>query len=306
MNDLKGASLQEILRKINQLTNEVQLKADKTAIFKLETDKAEKLYVEGEFKRVQRELDQIREWLLKLDDNLKRVAANVSAGGQPASSSTSGDILYRVEKLEGQVSHIWKAIEELKNMKAMQTSTNFTETKGSLHDDDLANKFNALYVEVQQMKNEFARWLKEMQDALNSKADIDALNNLESSFMDRLNEIVKALTKQLADKNDTKKALKLLERQLKNLYDLLMTRGTNSGGHQHGNEDDAMFTKKPLGGMSCASCEKDIINLQGRKVDFLPWNKLPFRDPSERIARVRNTVSVILCRLAKASPKCSQ
>jgi len=50
--------------------------------------------------------------------------------------------------------------------------------------------------------------------------------------------------------------LKLLERQLKNLYDLFMSRG----GHNE-NEDDAMFTKKPLGGMSCASCEKDIINL---------------------------------------------
>jgi truncated hemoglobin YjbI len=62
------------------------------------------------------------------------------------------------------------------------------------------------------MKNEFAKWLKEMQDALNSKADNDALINLERLFMERLNEIVKALTKQLADKNDTKKALKLLER----------------------------------------------------------------------------------------------
>lgn len=58
--------------------------------------------------------------------------------------------------------------------------------------------------------------------------------------MDRLNEIVKALTKQLADKNDTKKALKLLERQLKNLYDLFMSKGA------HDHEDDAMFTKKPL------------------------------------------------------------
>ena len=47
-----------------------------------------------------------------------------------------------------------------------------------------------------------------------------------------------------------------------------------------------MFTKKPLGGMSCASCEKDIINLQGKKVNFHPWSKFPFRDPSERIARV--------------------
>lgn len=46
------------------------------------------------------------------------------------------------------------------------------------------------------------------------------------------------------------------------MYDLFMNRGSSGGGHFHNeNEDDAMFTKKPLGGMSCASCEKDIINL---------------------------------------------
>jgi len=109
--------------------------------------------------------------------------------------------------------------------------------------------------------------------------------------MERINEIVKGLTKQLADKNDTKKALKLLERQLKNLYDLFMSKG---GGHVHEHDDDAMFTKKPLGGMSCASCEKDIINLHGKKADFLPWNKMPYRDPSERIARVGQGFSKML------------
>lgn len=106
---------------------------------------------------------------------------------------------------------------------------------------------------------------------------------MEKTILDKLSELVKAFTKQFADKNDTKKALKLMERQLKNLYDLVMSR---SGTHTHENEDDAMFTKKPLGGMSCASCEKDIINLQGKKVNFHPWSKFPFRDPSERIARV--------------------
>ena len=36
-------------------------------------------------------------------------------------------------------------------------------------------------------------------------------------------------------------------------------------------EDDAMFTKKPLLGLSCASCDKDIINLIGKQADFLGW-----------------------------------
>lgn len=54
----------------------------------------------------------------------------------------------------------------------------------------------------------------------------------------------------------------------------------------HDNEDDAMFTKKPLGGMSCASCEKNLINIYGKQADYLPWNRFPFRDPAERIAKV--------------------
>ena len=100
--------------------------------------------------------------------------------------------------------------------------------------------------------------------------------------MERLNEMCKALSKQFADKNDTRKALKLLEKNLKNMYDLFMSKG----GDNAGNEDDAMFTKKPLGGTSCASCAKDVIDLYGKRVEYLPWGKLPFRDPTERIARV--------------------
>lgn len=69
-------------------------------------------------------------------------------------------------------------------------------------------------------------------------------------LIDKINDLVRSLAKQFADKNDTKKALKLLERQLKNLYELFMSR--NHAAHEH--EDDAMFTKKPLGGTSCASC----------------------------------------------------
>jgi hypothetical protein len=73
--------------------------------------------------------------------------------------------------------------------------------------------------------------------------------------------VVKALGKQFADKGDTRKALKLLEKNLKNLYDLYMSRANDQ-------EDEAMFTKKPLGGNSCASCAKDILDIYGKRVDF--------------------------------------
>lgn len=92
------------------------------------------------------------------------------------------------------------------------------------------------------------------------------LAELERQIMERLDNLVKSLIKQLADKSETKKALKLLERQLKNFYDLYVSRG-DGGVH----EEDAMFTKKQLLQGSCASCEKNVVNLQGRQATYLPW-----------------------------------
>ena len=55
-----------------------------------------------------------------------------------------------------------------------------------------------------------------------------------------------------------------------------------------------MFTRRPLGGMSCASCEKNVINMYGNKAEYLPWGKMPYRDPSERIARMGKGFSKML------------
>ena len=112
---------------------------------------------------------------------------------------------------------------------------------------------------------------------------------MDKALQDRLSDIVKALTKQFADKADTRKALKIHEKQFQNLYNLIMSKGGNGE-----NEEDAMFSKKPLGGMSCASCEKGLVDMYGKRVEFMPWNKLPFRDPAERIARVGQGFSKML------------
>jgi hypothetical protein len=51
-----------------------------------------------------------------------------------------------------------------------------------------------------------------IQQELELKANKSDLEELEKIMMQRLNDIVNALTNQFADKADTKKALKLLER----------------------------------------------------------------------------------------------
>jgi hypothetical protein len=56
----------------------------------------------------------------------------------------------------------------------------------------------------------------------------------------------------------------------------------------------AMLTKKPLQGWSCASCDKDLVNLQGRIADFHPWMRLPSRDSPERLSKSGKGFSKIL------------
>ena len=56
--------------------------------------------------------------------------------------------------------------------------------------------------------------------------------------------------------------------------------------------DVGMFTKKGL--VNCASCEKNIVNLLKDPAEHQNWNRLPFREPNERIARYAQGFSKIL------------
>ena len=82
--------------------------------------------------------------------------------------------------------------------------------------------------------------------------------------------------KRFADKNDTKKALKYLEKLIKEYIHQPPLKADGS---------DAMFARKPLGGWSCASCAKALEKLMGKIGPYQAWNRLPYRDPSDRIAR---------------------
>ena len=54
----------------------------------------------------------------------------------------------------------------------------------------------------------------------------------------------------------------------------------------HTEGDNAILSKKPLGGWSCASCEKNLSNLINHPPEHQHWNRMPYRDPGERMAKV--------------------
>ena len=155
--------------------------------------------------------------------------------------------------------------------------------------EELEKQFKDLDDEFKNFNSEIIKEIKNHQDQINGKPDHTHLEELKEFLLGKIDELLRGFNK-FADKNETKKALKNLEKQLKNLYDLVMSKLQGGGP----DEDDAMFSKKPLGGFSCASCEKNLINLASKPPEHHSWNKFPLRDPSERIARVGQGFSRML------------
>jgi prefoldin subunit 5 len=134
----------------------------KSDIMKLENDKAEKLHVDGEFKRVDRELNSLKEWCAKLEEMIKKLTALINDNSQFAMLSK------KVTNLEDLIAKLQNRLEELRSMRTQATTINTAviDTRDSLGDDnfmkDLTARVNYLQAELENLKNEFARWVKEL------------------------------------------------------------------------------------------------------------------------------------------------
>ena len=122
---------------------------------------------------------------------------------------------------------------------------------------------------------EFMNKLRELEEALAKKSHIEDLRAMEDLLKGKIKEIYDEFSKKFAEKIETKRALKYLEKLIQE-QDTIKTIPEG---------DDAMLARKPLGGWSCASCQKELEKLMGKVAPYQSWNKLPYRDPADRIAR---------------------
>lgn len=106
---------------------------------------------------------------------------------------------------------------------------------------------------------------EDLQVELEKKADVESLNTLREAI-EQLNAFVQSFTEKFADKAQNDREHKLLQKQLKALYDLIMSMNED--------DEDAMFTTK---GLRCAACAKGVQNLEKFKASYVPWGALPFK-----------------------------
>lgn len=253
--------LKEVLEKFPEMQkamDDIQKKLDQAATKKQISDLEKEL--DGKANRS--ELEKLMKDLKALQDLLNQLSRDIdylkaSGGGSQAAggSGPNPDIIIqitnKIEKLEIKLGNLENELGGLRRSNAQTVSMPAPppvadSTLDNAKVDSLEQRLNGLEDDFKRFNHELVKEIKNHQDQINGKADYSQLEELKDFLLGKIDDLVRGF-KQFADKNDTKKALKNLEKQLKNLYDLVMTR------LQGPDEDDAMFSKKPLGGFSCAS-----------------------------------------------------
>lgn len=284
----------DIEKALEEIKKKLKETASKKEVADIEKDISDKL--ERTAEKLFDELKALKDLLNQLSkefDFLK--ASSGGSGGGSASPDVVIQITNKIEKLEIKLGNLENELNSMRrdknktvSMPSQPVSTGPSVDPSKL--DSLEHKVNQLDTDFKKFNNEIIKEIKNHQDQINGKTDYSQLEELKEFLLGKIDELVRGF-KQFADKNETKKALKNLEKQLKNLYDLVMSK---AGGTGNPDEDDAMFSKKHLWGFSCASWEKNLLNLCSRPPDHYPWNKFPLRDPADRIARVGQGFSRML------------
>ena len=146
--------------------------------------------------------------------------------------------------------------------------------------EDLKKAIATLRKELFLTKDDVDKRLKAQEAELARKASRDELNELEKRLLAKLEELAAAMNKL---KGKTEKAFKALDDKIKKLSDKLAILSASPSPERG---EDAMFARKPLEGWSCASCDKNLVNLQGIPAEYYPWKKMPKKGDGERVPMV--------------------
>ena len=149
--------------------------------------------------------------------------------------------------------------------------------------------------EIDKINDEIKRineQIDELSNLLKDKVDNDDLNELREFLLNKIDELINDFNKKFADKNETLKNIKLLEDHIKKLYSLL--KSSIKKVHSFHDTNNWLLAKKPINVFSCAACESYIGDLKNDKNKYIAWNKLPVRDPGDKLYRMGNGFSRML------------
>ena len=159
-----------------------------------------------------------------------------------------------------------------------------SKTDFEKHRKENEQEFKKIWEEIEKLKE----LIDKIFNILNEKASLSDLEDLKNFLLGKLDEFAIACNKKFADKNETTNNFRYLEDQLKKILEMLAKKDSINEA------DNWLLAKKPINGYSCAACESYIGDLRDDANKFIPWNKMPLRDPGDNIYRKGNGFSKML------------
>jgi len=153
------------------------------------------------------------------------------------------------------------------------------------HKKENDQEFKKIWDEIEKLKE----LINKILNILKEKANLSDLEDLKNFILGKLDEFAIACNKKFADKNETTNNFKYLEDQLRKILEMLAKKDNTSN-----DADNWLLAKKPINGYSCAACESYIGDLRDDAHKFIPWNKMPLRDPGDKLYRMGNGFSKML------------
>ena len=152
------------------------------------------------------------------------------------------------------------------------------------HKKENEQEFRKVWEEIEKLKELINKILLSLKD----KANLSDLEDLKNFLIEKLNEFAIACNKKFADKNETTNNFKYLEDQIKKILEMLSKKDTINEA------DNWLLAKKPINGYSCAACESFIGDLRDDAHKYIPWNRIPLREPGDKLYRMGNGFSKML------------
>ena len=152
------------------------------------------------------------------------------------------------------------------------------------HKKENDEEFKKIWEEIQKLKD----LIDQLFNLLKDKASLSDLEDLKNFLLGKIDELALGCMKKFADKNETTNNFKYLEDQIKKILDMLSKKESMNEA------DNWLLAKKPVNGYSCAACESYIGDLRDDAHKFIPWNRMPLRDPGDKLYRMGNGFSKML------------
>ena len=117
----------------------------------------------------------------------------------------------RLEQVETKAADLWHSVEDLSKKTGGQS--------GSVEEQVWA-EIKTLQNNLFSTKSNINKRIDEIQDEIESAFAMCSNDVVEAKLTERMNEAIQLLTRQSADRIETKKTLRVLEKQIKNVFDI--------------------------------------------------------------------------------------